>query len=640
MPDIPALTLNAIAPLLAAADVPSAGGAATRDVVIATFFMAVPTTALVLLMLAYRNGRARWIGRYADWAGELGDLPYWAALPSGIIAISLIGAVFGLWWDVAYHIKFGRDDGPLANPSHYLIMFALLGIFWAGVIAMALPRPGERPSPWAVRIAGDWYAPVGGVLIMASSAIALAGFPLDDLWHRWFGQDVTLWSPTHLVMLSGAVFTLLGESILLVEGARSMDARRNKQTANDHPPERRSRLVALESKARRAAACGGLLLGTCVYQAEFDYGVPQFKMVFAPMLVLFGGAMVLVLARIWVGRFGALAALLLYVPMRTALVLFAGPITGTLSSTFPLFVVVALMVELAAVLVSPRRPVAFAVAAGVLIGTVGLAVEWWWSTVFARYEWSTEMMLPEGVVLGLLMAICGAQIGAWMGRSLSRNLPTPTGAARLAAPAALAVAVILIAYGLLSDRPRTDLTAVITTTEARVDAPGRWVDARIAVSDPAATDDLIWAKQIAWQGPGFETADLVRESPGVYVTSRPLPVSGKWKSAFRLHTKDGLLGVPVYEPADPAIPAPGVPAPARAERRLRPDREILQRESKIEPGPAATAGYTLLFLLLGGLVALQAWGIARIGRGAPPEPPGAAAPVTAAARSHPATGSA
>jgi hypothetical protein len=402
--------------------------------------------------------------------------------------------------------------------------------------------------------------------------------------------------------------------------------------------ERRQRFAVLQSKARRAAACGGLLLGTCVYQAEFDYGVPQFKMVFAPMLVLFGGAMILVLARIWVGRFGALAALLLYIPVRTALVVFAGPITGTLSSTFPLFVVVALMVELAAVIVAPRRPVAFATVAGLLVGTVGLAAEWWWSTVFARYEWSTETMVPGGIVLGLLMAVCGAQIGAWMGRSLSRGLPSPKGAARLVAPAALTVAVVLIAYGLLSDRPRTDLTATITTTEAQVAAPGRWVNARIAVSDPAAADDLIWAKQIAWQGPGFKTADLVREAPGVYVTSQPLPVSGKWKSALRLHTADGLLGVPVYEPADPAIPAPEVPAMARATRPLEPDRKILQRESKIEPGPAATAGYTLLFLLLGGLVALQAWGIARIGRGAPPEPPGAAAPVAPAGRSHPATG--
>ena len=32
-----------------------------------------------------------------------------------------------------------------------------------------------------------------------------SGFPLDDVWHRLFGQDVTLWGPTHLMLIGGAV---------------------------------------------------------------------------------------------------------------------------------------------------------------------------------------------------------------------------------------------------------------------------------------------------------------------------------------------------------------------------------------------------------------------------------------------------
>ena len=38
---------------------------------------------------------------------------------------------------------------------------------------------------------------------------ALIGFPLDDIWHRIFGQDVTLWGPTHLMMIGGAGFSTL-----------------------------------------------------------------------------------------------------------------------------------------------------------------------------------------------------------------------------------------------------------------------------------------------------------------------------------------------------------------------------------------------------------------------------------------------
>ena len=98
-----------------------------------------------------------------------------------------------MYWDISLHIDVGRDPGPLANPAHYLILVGLFGIFSAGYFAICLPK--ERPGPAAVRIAGDWYAPVGGVLIAACGAFALIGFPLDDIWHRLFGQDVTLWGP-------------------------------------------------------------------------------------------------------------------------------------------------------------------------------------------------------------------------------------------------------------------------------------------------------------------------------------------------------------------------------------------------------------------------------------------------------------
>ena len=107
-----------------------------------------------------------------------------------------------MYWDISLHIDVGRDPGPLANPAHYLILAGLFGIFAAGFLAICLPK--ERPGPAAVHIAGDWYAPVGGVLIAACGAFALIGFPLDDIWHRLFGQDVTLWGPTHLMLIGGA----------------------------------------------------------------------------------------------------------------------------------------------------------------------------------------------------------------------------------------------------------------------------------------------------------------------------------------------------------------------------------------------------------------------------------------------------
>src|SRR3982750_1943719 len=76
-------------------------------------------------------------------------------------------------------------------------------------------------------------APVGGVLIAACGAFALIGFPLDDMWHRLFGQDVTLWGPTHLMLFGGASMTLVGQALLLHEGMR---ARRASGETGSPPP--------------------------------------------------------------------------------------------------------------------------------------------------------------------------------------------------------------------------------------------------------------------------------------------------------------------------------------------------------------------------------------------------------------------
>ncbi len=139
-----------------------------------------------------------------------------------------------MYWDISLHIDDGRDAGPLANPAHYLILFGLYGIFAAGFLAIVLPE--GKPSRGAVRISGDWYAPLGGIAMMASAAFALIGFPLDDVWHRIFGQDVTLWGPTHLMLIGGAGLTLIGSAILIVEG-RVPSSARPRQLA---PPVRRA----------------------------------------------------------------------------------------------------------------------------------------------------------------------------------------------------------------------------------------------------------------------------------------------------------------------------------------------------------------------------------------------------------------
>ena len=65
-------------------------------------------------------------------------------------------------------------------------------------------RCARSPGPPRVRFLHGWDVPVGGLLVAGAGFYALLGFPLDDIWHRLFGQDVTLWGPTHLMLITGA----------------------------------------------------------------------------------------------------------------------------------------------------------------------------------------------------------------------------------------------------------------------------------------------------------------------------------------------------------------------------------------------------------------------------------------------------
>ena len=86
---------------------------------------------------------------------------------------------------------------------------------------MSLPSNDEPRSATAIDLPILGRIPVGGALMLLCSSFALAGFPLDDVWHRLFGQDVTLWGPTHIMMIAGAVLTIVAISVLTTEGERA-----------------------------------------------------------------------------------------------------------------------------------------------------------------------------------------------------------------------------------------------------------------------------------------------------------------------------------------------------------------------------------------------------------------------------------
>ena len=613
---IPLLTLAALllgaAPAYAQGTEP-AGGAAVGQIVIATTGASLLTAALLVLGMGHRSGRITLLGRWAAMFERVSGMPGWVALPSGLATLSLVTAVFGMYWDIALHIDVGRDEGPLANPAHYFILLGLFGIFSAGFFAMVLPK--ERPSATAVRLGPDWYAPLGGVLVCACGAFSLMGFPLDDVWHRVFGQDVTLWGPTHLMLIGGAAMTLVGMAVLLVEGMRANTA----SGESHHEP-------SWVDKVRVLGLTGGLMLGLSTFQAEFDFGVPQFRFVFQPMLIMLAAGVGLVAIRQWGGRGAALGAVGFFILIRGTLALLVGPVLGETTPHFPLYIVSALVVEAIALRVPRDRPLAFGLWSGLGIGTVGLGAEWAWSHAWMPLPWPPELV-PEALILGLVSAVGGSLVGAWIGARLSVE-PMATGRSLRTAAAVGAVAMAATVGFALYKPADEGVRADVALTEI-AGGGARTVQADLTLSPRDAADDAEWLIATAWQGDGLVVDRLERVGPGRYRTTEPIPVHGNWKALIRLHVGNSLTTLPIFMPSDTAIPAKEIPATARFERAFIPDHEVLQREQK-SAAPALTGiAYAVVVAIALALLALLAWGLHRLGRATPEGPLG---PEAAASR--------
>ena len=578
-----------------------AGGAAAGEAIGATAAAVVVTALIALLIAGHRSGRVPWLDHAAKFFERQTGLPGWAALPAAVLSASLLTAVLGMYWDISLHIDNGRDPGPLANPAHYLILVGLYGTLLAGALTMALSR--GRPSNSAVYLGSGWWAPAGGLMIAACGAFALTGFPLDDLWHRLFGQDVTLWGPTHLMLIGGGSLATLGAMALTTE---AIAASGGANALRESP---------FMLRVRRAFLVGGFLVALSTFQGEFDFGVPQFRLVLHPMLEMMAAGIGLVTARIYLGRGGALSAVAGFLVIRGFLALMVGVVFGQTLPHFPLYLAEAVLVELVFLRAARLRPVAAGAVAGVAIGTIGLAAEWGWSHVWMPIPWPTSL-LPEAAATGLIAAVAGGALGGFVGAALVRPRPfPPLRTERLAALAAALALVVVVGWGLpvSSDGPRQ---ASVVLHDVPGGDGGRSVGATIRVSPAHAADDPAWLNVTAWQGGGSVLDPLKHVGPGLYRTTKPIPVHDGWKAMLRLQRGDGLVSVPIYLPRDRAIPAPEVPARTSFTREFGSDRQILQRERKPGvSGSLSAAAYATVLAIATSLFGLIGWALIRIETG-------------------------
>jgi hypothetical protein len=167
----------------------------------------------------------------------------------------------------------------------------------------------------------------------------------------------------------------------------------------------------------------------------------------------------------------------------------------------------------------------------------------------------------------------------------------------------------LVGFGLL----RSAEDGVSATVDLRpVPGEGR-ADATVRLDAADAAEDAEWFHAISWQGgEPYVLAELERVGAGVYRSDEPLPVDGTWKTLIRLHEGNSLTLLPVYLPADSAIPAEGVPPTDGATREFVAEKEFLQREAKTDPGPLALVAYLIVVAITLAFLSLVAWGLHRL----------------------------
>jgi hypothetical protein len=490
-------------------------------------------------------------------------------------------------------------------------------------------------SPAWVSLTPGRRVPIGGLLLVSCMLFALAALGLDDVWHRIFGQDVTLWSPTHFVFLCGGILTVIGMLVLLKEGA---DARRRRAVSEAPARDPWSQLAAraggIWRMTQRVALLGGLLCGLELFLAEYDWGVPLYRQVWQPLLLAAFAGLIFTAARAWAGRGGALGAWAIFAIVRGSGIL-VPVVAGVSASSMPLFLVEALCVELLALWLAPRaRPLTFGAAAGFLCGTVGFAAEYAWSQVAMPLPW-TEALLPEGLVLAAVAGVGGGLLGALLVAALRAELPSRR-VARVACAGAFALLI-----GAAISAGAKQVPDARAHFELRDVPGGSQREAQVGVRlEPAdAAEGANWLYILAWSGGEERVVDRLRPvGEGSYRSTRPIPLDGTWKVGLRLQRGRERGAVPMRLPVDRGLPnseqtlpavvtaeqlkramqesaGAALPAPRSFTRPFGDDNLIVLRETKGDvPGWTWAVALILTAALWGAFVAGLVLGLGRIAR--------------------------
>lgn len=508
--------------------------------------------------------------------------PGWAMAGSLSGLMALLIAVIGFYWDVAWHVDFGRDT-VLFTPSHVMILvgFGMLG--WAAMISVLFASIDEAETALRIGPNRGIRIPMSAILMAFFAIGGVTAFPFDALWHQAYGVDVTLWSPTHIMLVAGGSFATLACWLMIAEV-------------------RKFSKPNMLGRGIYALAAGATLAGLSTLQGEFDFGVSQYQALYLPVMIAVAAGFGLVLARIALGPYGTFKAIIAYTVVRgfVSFVAIGGGLHHT-TPLFPFYIVSACVVEGVAYWLGTENRLKFAAVAGVGVGTIGMMGDF--MILAAMHGWTQSMpteMLVKALVLGPIGAVAAGALAAGFSQSAFHfdtvKTKVPVAVMALAGAAVFGV----LAYPL--PRKVGNVHADITV-EKVANGSQAYVGVKLTPADAAENARVFGVG--SWQGGGVRSATLVpvEGKPGEYRTDKTMPITAPWKTLVALQRNDEMMSAPVYMPVDPGIGFAGRPAIDRSVDFVR-NTTLLLPETRPGDPTVRTLSWGVLVVVIGIWVAL------------------------------------
>lgn len=149
-----------------------------------------------------------------------------------LLGISGMLWVVGALWDASMHVKTGEipAGADFLWPPHLLLysgffLALLVALIALGHVALPAWKSGERdPRVWFRQ------NPYLGAVTLAS-LYELIALPGDALWHEIFGEDLTAWSPPHILLAATTAVVMICAVGVLQQSPLSAARKTLKNTA-------------------------------------------------------------------------------------------------------------------------------------------------------------------------------------------------------------------------------------------------------------------------------------------------------------------------------------------------------------------------------------------------------------------------